>query len=835
VTDARLTGYRALLERARTTPECATAAEFFERLSAHVRELVPFDAFTIWQYDAADQMLRRCLFEPSGIKGLGTLVMPVDFGLGGRAVVEQRPIVNRLTGGPASPLAVLSHRLGFRVMCTVPASTAERQWGVLGIASRDVEEYSEELLTVLREIGSEVAAAVGRIRPPAPETAARMPVDAEHQHLLLRLTNATTSERHLPDLLRTISRLLGETIPHLYASLSLWDEEARSLRRWAVAHPDMTIEIRMDQLDRLQTKVSKALIARGVQAGLCLPLKTRRGIYGVLNVASRNADAFPIPEIMLLWQLARQVALSIENAIYFDRLEQYRRKASDERDRFKLLLDINNTLVTELDAHSLWSSVLETVRRTLDHDYASLVLFNGGTRTLHLEAATYYDERGVLQPSVVTSLDRSPIALMHPGSGPRVFKGPELDQFDVAGFPSLRSTGLQSVCCVPLATRRGGLGALNIASRRTDAFSQAEVDLLGDIAGQVAIAVENTLAFREISELKNRLAEEKLYLEEEITSQHDFKEMVGDSHALKMVLQQIQAVAPTDATVLILGETGTGKELLARALHDLSRRRAGPFIRFNGAALPVGLVESELFGHEKGAFTGAGHPKTGRLELANRGTLFLDEVGDIPLEVQPKLLRALQEREFERLGSTRTQHIDIRLVAATNRNLEQMVERSTFRSDLYYRLSVFPIHAPALRDRRDDIPALVRHFTQKFSRAMGRSITTSPQATMSALQAWPWPGNIRELQNVIERAVILSPGSVLQVPDAAIQPVVRHERSDSRSETRYRLGERDMILEALSESKGVVAGPQGAAARLGLKRTTLQSKMRKLGIKRQTY
>jgi formate hydrogenlyase transcriptional activator len=302
-----------------------------------------------------------------------------------------------------------------------------------------------------------------------------------------------------------------------------------------------------------------------------------------------------------------------------------------------------------------------------------------------------------------------------------------------------------------------------------------------------------------------------------------------------MVLQQIQAVAPTDATVLILGETGTGKELLARALHDLSRRRAGPFIRFNGAALPVGLVESELFGHEKGAFTGAGHPKTGRLELANRGTLFLDEVGDIPLEVQPKLLRALQEREFERLGSTRTQHIDIRLVAATNRNLEQMVERSTFRSDLYYRLSVFPIHAPALRDRRDDIPALVRHFTQKFSRAMGRSITTIPQATMSALQAWPWPGNIRELQNVIERAVILSPGSVLQVPDAAIQPVVRHERSDSRSETRYRLGERDMILEALSESKGVVAGPQGAAARLGLKRTTLQSKMRKLGIKRQTY
>ncbi len=399
------------------------------------------------------------------------------------------------------------------------------------------------------------------------------------------------------------------------------------------------------------------------------------------------------------------------------------------------------------------------------------------------------------------------------------------------GFQRYAAPGCRpSVVC---RCRHGArtLGALNIASRRADAFSQAETDLLSDIAGQVAIAVENTLAFREISDLKNRLTEEKLYLEEEVTSQHDFKEIVGESPALKLILQQIQAVAPTDATVLLLGETGTGKELLARALHDLSRRRTGSFIRFNGAALPVGLVESELFGHEKGAFTGAGHPKAGRLELAHQGTLFLDEVGDIPLEVQPKLLRVLQEREFERLGSARTQRIDVRLIAATNRNLEQMVANSTFRSDLYYRLSVFPIHAPALRDRRDDIPALVRHFTQKFSRAVGRNITTIPQSTMAALQEWHWPGNIRELQNVIERAVILSTGSALQVPPAAIQMGARSERS-GRSEARYRLGERDMILKALTESKGVVAGPNGAAARLGLKRTTLQSKMQKLGIKR---
>jgi formate hydrogenlyase transcriptional activator len=476
------------------------------------------------------------------------------------------------------------------------------------------------------------------------------------------------------------------------------------------------------------------------------------------------------------------------------------------------------------------------VRRTLNHDHAGLVVFDAAARELHLEAATFYDARGVVEPHVATSLDRSLGVLAFPWSAPSVFTGAELDKPDVPWGATLRRAGLQSVCFVPLLTRRGVLGALTIGSRRADGFPPAEVDLLRDIAGQVAIAVENTLAFREISDLKNRLTEEKLYLEEEITSQHDFKEIVGDSPALKQVLQHIQAVAPTDSTVLLLGETGTGKELMARALHDLSARRDRPFIRFNGAALPAGLIESELFGHERGAFTGAAHTKTGRLELAHLGTLFLDEVGDIPLEVQPKLLRVLQEREFERLGSVRTQRIDVRLVAATHRNLEEMVSSSAFRSDLYYRLSVFPIQLPPLRNRREDIPALVRHFTRKFARAMGRDITTIPASTMDALRQWQWPGNVRELQNVIERAVILSTGSVLQVPASAVQPAVTRERAEPpQPEARHRIGERDMILKALSESKGVVAGPAGAAARLGLKRTTLQSKMRKLGIKRPSF
>ena len=270
--------------------------------------------------------------------------------------------------------------------------------------------------------------------------------------------------------------------------------------------------------------------------------------------------------------------------------------------------------------------------------------------------------------------------------------------------------------------------------------------------------------------LKDKLAKEKAYLEEEVRTEHNFGEIVGESAALRRVLKEVETVAPTGSTVLIRGETGTGKELIARALHDLSPRRERTFVKLNCAAIPTGLLESELFGHEKGAFTGAISQKVGRFELAHQGTLFLDEVGDIPPELQPKLLRVLQEQEFERLGGTKTIKVDVRLVAATNRDLAAMVADGRFRDDLYYRLNVFPLVLPPLRERRDDIPRLVRHFTQQFARRMGRRIETIPSAVMEALVRYPWPGNIRELQNVIERAVILSPGSSLQVPLGDLQP-----------------------------------------------------------------
>jgi formate hydrogenlyase transcriptional activator len=353
------------------------------------------------------------------------------------------------------------------------------------------------------------------------------------------------------------------------------------------------------------------------------------------------------------------------------------------------------------------------------------------------------------------------------------------------------------------------------------------------IANQVALAVENMKAYQEITELKDRLAKENLYLEEEVRTDHNFGEIVGKSAALRRVLKEVETVAPTGSTVLIRGETGTGKELVARAIHDLSPRRDRTFVKLNCAAIPTGLVESELFGHEKGAFTGAITQKVGRFELAHEGTLFLDEVGDIPLELQPKLLRALQEQEFERLGSTRTIRVDVRLVAATNRDLAQMVAEGHYRSDLYYRLNVFPVVVPPLRERRNDIPLLARHFSQRFAQRMGRRIETIPAAVMDALIRYPWPGNIREMQNVIERAVILSRGSELEIPlsDLKQQTKAASAEAPDGSST-LEQAEREHILRALREAKWIIGGPEGAAFKLGMKRTTLQSKMRKLGIAR---
>ena len=410
----------------------------------------------------------------------------------------------------------------------------------------------------------------------------------------------------------------------------------------------------------------------------------------------------------------------------------------------------------------------------------------------------------------------------------------DIDRYPNPNFRRFVELGLKSICSVPLILRdriRGTLALSRLANN--NAWSPDDVEFLAQVANQIAIAVENSLSYRELSEMKERLATEKLYLEDEIRIDHNIGNMVGGSAAFQSVLKSVQIVAPTDSTVLILGETGTGKELVARAIHELSGRGKGTFVKVNCAAIPASLLESELFGHEKGSFTGAVAQKLGRFELAHNGTLFLDEIGEMPLELQPKLLRAIQDQEFERLGGTRTIRTNARLVAATNRDLKAMADENKFRSDLYYRLHVFPLNVPSLRERREDIPLLVRYFVQKHAQRMGREIETIPSQALEALTNYDWPGNIRELQNVIERSVILTNGPELRVAMPELNSKSPAAAPHGQASNLSGASERARILQALKEANGQVGGPDGAAARLGMKRTTLQSRMRKYNIARQ--
>ena len=529
------------------------------------------------------------------------------------------------------------------------------------------------------------------------------------------------------------------------------------------------------------------------------------------------------------------------------------RSLQQQNERLQLLLKLTSSITSNLTLKEVLHTVASNVREVMHCDAANIALPAAEPGTFRLLALDFPGSKGFFkEEQIVTPTDDSPpkraLATLKPVSG-RVTS------------TRAAADGLKTVCFIPLVNHGRALGYMSLARVTEEMFAQDEVDFLNQAAGQIAIAVDNALAYEEILQLKEKLAQEKLYLEEEIRSEMDFEQIVGSSPAIKHVLQLVETVAPSDSTVLLLGETGTGKELIARAIHDRSRRKERTFVKLNCAAIPTGLLESELFGHEKGAFTGAISQKVGRMELADHGTLFLDEVGDIPVEIQPKLLRALQEREFERLGSTQTRKVDIRLVAATNRDLEKMIASREFRSDLFYRLNVFPIRIPPLRERREDIPLLVGFFVQKFAKRMQKKIDSVPMAVMKGLTAWEWPGNIRELENFIERAVILMRGKSLQAPlselrkpsaetqpTAAEQPASRDDIARIVKETIRTLTDkkdvpddeltrkqREEIVRALTESKGRVGGAGGAAARMGINRTTLLARIRKLGIDPRQY
>lgn len=508
-----------------------------------------------------------------------------------------------------------------------------------------------------------------------------------------------------------------------------------------------------------------------------------------------------------------------------DRLQE---KAS--QDRFEMLLEVSNELSSVLDLRTILGSISALLKKHVSHDFAGIALYDESADNFRIL---------LLENPPEDFLDGAETIPLEGTADGLAFSNREIvlrGTFDFDEFPSPHmrlayNAGVRSFCCAPLISRNRPIGVLAVAANTENAFSENDGDVIRLIANQIAGTISNAMQYREIEQLREKLASEKYYLEEEIQTEYNFAEIVGQSDALKRVLRQIETVAPTDSCVLLYGETGTGKELFSRAIHNLSGRRERTLVKLNCAAIPTGLLESELFGHEKGAFTGAVAARLGRFELAHKGTLLLDEIGDIPLELQPKLLRVLQESEFERLGSSRTVKTDVRLIAATNCDLKQMVEEKTFRSDLYYRLNVFPIEIPPLRERREDIPLLAGYFTQKHARRMSKRIESIPHEALETLCSYDFPGNVRELENFIERAVILTRGNELDMPLSELQHFRRSGNND-RDPMKNSLEnvERTHIAEVLKNVGGRIAGSGGAAEILGMPVSTLRHRMKKLGL-----
>jgi formate hydrogenlyase transcriptional activator len=585
----------------------------------------------------------------------------------------------------------------------------------------------------------------------------------------------------------------------------------------------------------------------GLGSGLRVPLTTPHRRLGVFGINRDAVNPFSEEEISFLGLIGRVVAFALDDGLNL-------RRAQNQNDQLQLLLNLTNQITSNLQPRELLRAIAANIREVIRADGVTVVLPHAASGKFRVLAVDFPHGKGLVREELLVT----PSAALKKALDtlkPVVINTWEPNELSCEASDIVAAEGIRAFCNIPLVNRGRALGILSILRTTEAPFSPGDVDFLSRASGQIAIAIENALAYHEISQLKDKLAQEKLYLEEEIRSEMNFENIIGNSPALKHVLELVETVATSDSTVLLLGETGTGKELIARAIHDRSRRKERTFVKLNCAAIPTGLLESELFGHEKGAFTGAIAQKVGRMELADQGTLFLDEVGDIPIEIQPKLLRALQEREFERLGSTHTRRVNIRLVAATNRDLEQMIAAREFRSDLYYRLHVFPIRIPPLSERKEDIPQLVSYFVQKFAKQMQKKIEAISPAVMKGLTAWDWPGNIRELENFIERAVIVTRGKSLEAPvgelrksNTVVFPHAKQHsvgqvdggKTDSQSDQtsiadEYERRQRDEIIRALTACKGRVGGTDGAAASLGMNRTTFLSRMKKFGIYAKQY
>ena len=681
---------------------------------------------------------------------------------------------------------------------------------------------------------------------------------------LVRVSQAIRAHGDLKELFGVLADELNRVVQFDFIGISLRDKNSDTFQNYFIdvttrtellpdeeLTPEETLTLRVyerqesllrstNDLEPRYSRLQALLRRLNIRSICALPLTTAHRKLGAITFGSKQVDTYSPSEVRFVSEVAGYIALAFDDALNFGALRQASEELQRKNDRLQLLLDVTNQVVSNLELRDLLRAISQDVRRVMQCDYAGLSLPDAENKNLRLYAVDFPESKGFLQEDLVVPIEGSPSGTAFRTMKSMTLQSPFTGWLHLPIVQMAVREGLKSFGFLPLMSRNRAIGTLVLARLRDDAFSQADIEFLSQVANQVALAVENALAFREIQDLKEQLSKEKLYLEDEIRAEMNFAQIIGNSASLRKSLKRVETVAPTDSTVLIYGETGTGKELIARAIHDLSPRRSKPFVKLNCAAIPTGLLESELFGHEKGAFTGAVAQRIGRFEVADGGTIFLDEIGEIPLELQTKLLRVLQEREFERLGSSRTIRTNARLIAATNRDLEAMVSDQKFRSDLFFRLDVFPVHLPALRERDGDIPLLARHFTQQFSTRMKKVIEAIPAAAMDALCRYHWPGNIRELQNVIERAVIISAGPGLCV-DVADLKFPKTSHSEERAVAANSEGngalqnvleetERQQILQALKQSKWVVAGPNGAAARLGMNRSTLQVRIRKLGI-----
>jgi formate hydrogenlyase transcriptional activator len=677
--------------------------------------------------------------------------------------------------------------------------------------------------------------------------------------ILLAVADSIGRHRDLTSLFRHLAEILRGILPFEYLLVALYDESTETVRHHTLVSSRPLPPHALDTLPldasgaawviRTQQRlvlhnaaergnpldVRQLLEDTGIKGAVFLPLTTAVRRTGAIGFGSTRAGAYDDEDLDFVGRVAAQVAVAVDNARHSDLVARQAESLARDRDRWRVLLEVNNALVATLDLQELLTALTPRLRTVIPFDAAFIALHDEREHALRLVAREMLGAppRTGSEPTLLP-LTGTALGEAFSTGRPLLVNQDDWHRIDPASAEQARRVGVRSGCAIPLTGPRQRLGAFVVASHDGAAFAQADVDLLVQVGVQMGIAIENALSYQRVADLGARLEHQNRYLEHEIRSTGHYDHIIGAAAGLRDVMRQVESVAATDSTVLILGETGTGKELVARAIHDASPRRDRTFVRVNCAAIPSGLLESELFGHEKGAFTGALMRKIGRFELADGGTILLDEVGDIPLELQPKLLRVLQEHEFERLGNARSTKVDVRVLAATNRDLQAMVEGRLFRPDLFYRLNVFPISLPALRERRDDVPSLVEYFTHRHAGRLKRTITRIPPETMASLQRWSWPGNVRELENVIERAVILSRGEVLEVPmpvaAADAGPVVAP--ASDPAPAALESVERAHILRTLRETHWVIGGPAGAAHRLGMKRTTLTSRMRKLGLVR---